>query len=80
MIIFNNIKKSCGHFGFEQGRSEVHSFTLISSLSGHEVKAAYTRCNHSFFEMHEGKILSCRSNHSGQLLLSGGTRDDSVYY
>ena len=79
---FLGVSKECRVFGqgiIEHGQlclgeetESVSSFTEISSLVGYEIRAAYTGCSHSLFETRDGKILSCGSNFSGQLLLSSG--------
>ena len=77
--VFGRGSNSHGQLGFEQGRSEVPSFTVISSLSGHEVRAAYAGFYHSLFETREGKVLACGWSYYGELLLSSGPSDEYVY-
>ena len=67
--VFGRGSNSHGELGFEKGRSEVPSFTEISSLSGQEIRAAYAGCNHSLFETREGKVLGRGYNCYGELLL-----------
>lgn len=68
-----------GQLGLGKETSSVSTFTKISSLSGHEIRAAYAGCAHSFFETREGKILACGTASSGELFLNGGKRNDDVY-
>lgn len=46
--VFGHRSNSRGQLGFEQGKSEVHSFTVISSLSE----------NQCSLRLHEGKVLA----------------------
>ena len=68
-----------GQLGAGKGISDVPSFTEISSLIDHKIRAAYAGCGISLFETHEGKILACGSNGSGQLFLSSGPNKEDVY-
>ena len=77
--VFGRGSNSDGRLGFENGRSEVPSFTEISSLSGQEIKAAYAGRSHSLFETRGGKVLACGYNYYGQLRLSSGPSDEDVY-
>lgn len=58
---------SSGMLGLGKETSKVSTFTKISSLSGHEIRAAYTGWGQSFFETREGKIFAC------------GKRNENVY-
>ena len=77
--VFGRGSNCFGQLGFEQGRSEVPSYTVISSLPGQKIKAAFAGCYHSLFETREGKVLACGYNRYGQLLLSSGPSDEYVY-
>lgn len=68
-----------GQLGLGERTESVSSFTLILSLGGQQIRAAYAGNNHSLFETQEGKILSCGSNTSGQLLLDRGPCFEIVY-
>ena len=77
--VFGRGSNDYGELGFEQGRSEVPSFTEVSSLSGHKIRAAYAGCYHSLFENNEGKVLACGRNYYGQLLLKSGPSNECFY-
>ncbi|KAK8850000.1 hypothetical protein M9Y10_018594 [Tritrichomonas musculus] len=68
----------CGQLGLGKGIRYVSSFTEISSLFSHKIRAAYAGGSHSLFETREGKIISCGYNDHGQLLLSYVSRGEYV--
>ena len=79
IFIITRGSNSDGQLGFEEGRRKVPSFTEISSLSGHKIRAAYAGHCHSLFETREGKILAYGSNSYGELLLSSGPSDEYFF-
>ena len=76
--VFGRGSNSYGQLGLGQQTSSISSFTEISSLKGHKIRAAYAGCDHSLFETREGKILACGYNYLGSLLLSSDT-NEKVY-
>ena len=77
--VFGRGSNGNGELGVGKGRSDVPSFTEISSLSGHKIRAAYAGCYHSLFETCEGRVLACGCNSYGQLLLRGDPSNENVY-
>lgn len=77
--VFGYGSNDCGRLGFDGQTESVSSFTEISSLSEYKIRAAYAGFNYSLFETKEGKVLSCGYNGCGELLLSSGPSDESVY-
>ena len=76
--VFGRGSNSYGQLGLGQQTSSISSFTEISSLKGHKIRAAYAGYSHSLFETREGKILACGWNCLGSLLLSSDT-NENVY-
>ena len=73
--VFVRGSNSSGQLGLGEETKSVSSFTMISSLFGYKIRAAYAGHDHSLFETQEGKILSCGHNYNGELLLSSNAGD-----
>ncbi|WP_334089870.1 RCC1 domain-containing protein, partial [Helicobacter typhlonius] len=74
--VFGRGSNSRGELGLGQQTSSISSFTEISSLKGHKIRAAYAGCYHSLFETREGKILACGYKGFSCLLLSSDTHEN----